>query len=86
MPQANCNKMIESSLIDKKGASPSGVNEILTPNDTLDSKKDNVCARSGVSGDSLSTSDSKSEALAIKINKTQNLITFSVTLLQTLFK
>ena len=61
--------MIESSLIDKKGASPSGVNEILTPNDTLDSKKDNVCARSGVSEDLFLASDNKSIALAIKINK-----------------
>ncbi|WP_394984707.1 hypothetical protein [uncultured Helicobacter sp.] len=40
--------------------------KILTPSDTLDSKKDNVCSRSGVSGDSLSTSDTKNAVLAIK--------------------
>ncbi|WP_394909432.1 hypothetical protein [uncultured Helicobacter sp.] len=32
LPQANCNEIIESSLIDRKNASPSGVNDTLTPN------------------------------------------------------
>ena len=58
LPQANCTNLSESSLVYKKGASPSGVNEVAAPNNNLDSIKSPVCTRSGVSGDLLPTNDS----------------------------
>lgn len=58
LPQANCTNLSESSLVYKKGASPSGVNEVAAPNNNLDSIKSPVCTRSGVSRDLLPTNDS----------------------------
>ena len=43
----------ESSSVYRKGISPSGVPDALTPSDTLDSKKSSVCSRSGASEDLL---------------------------------
>ena len=48
-----------SSSVYRESASPSGVPDALTPNNTLDSKKSAVCSRSGASEDSLLTSGSK---------------------------
>ena len=50
---------LESSLVYRESASPSGVPDALTPSNTLDSKKSAVCSRSGASEDSLLTSGSK---------------------------
>ena len=57
--RANLHKMISPSSVYSKGASPSGVPDALTPNNTLDSKKSAVCSRSGASEDSLLASGSK---------------------------
>ena len=48
-----------SSSVYRESASPSGVPDALTPNNTLDSKKSAVCSRSGASEDSLLASGSK---------------------------
>ncbi|WP_395001785.1 hypothetical protein [uncultured Helicobacter sp.] len=52
----NLHEMIESSLVYRKRANPSRVDEVAAPRRDLDSKKCSVCSRSG---DLLPTSDTK---------------------------
>ncbi len=54
---SSCNGKLDSRWIYRKGVSPSGVNEVATPSNVLDSIESVVCSRSGVSGDSFPASD-----------------------------
>ena len=63
----NCNEIIESSLIYRKGVSPSGVNDVLTPKDSRISPKIAcMVAKRSEWRFTLHERENKSEALAIK--------------------